>query len=97
MGQQVTFNSGSVSLEKFVVNSKIDLHRDSRRSEDKQRRGMKWVYGKRGVNGMEGRILSIEPEPDLRRRRTGSSPAWISLLGMDWIVFSKTSVGVGEG
>ena len=29
IGQQVTFNSGLASLEKFVVNSKIDLHRDS--------------------------------------------------------------------
>ena len=56
MGQQVTFNSGSTSLEKIVVNSKIDLHRDSGRSEDKQGRGMKWVYGKIGVNGMEGRV-----------------------------------------
>ena len=79
------------------MNSKIDLHRDSRRSEDKQRRGVKWVYGKRGVNGIEGRVLSTEPEPDFRRRRTRSSLAWISLLGMDWIVFSKTGIRVGEG
>ena len=66
MGQQVTFNSGSASLGKFVVNTKIDLHRDSRQSKDKQGRAMKWVYGKRGVDGMEGRVLSAELEPDLR-------------------------------
>ena len=29
IGQQVTFNNGLASLEKCVVNSKIDLHRDS--------------------------------------------------------------------
>ena len=65
------------------MNSKIDLHRDSRRSEDKQGRGVKWVYGKRGVNGMEGRVLSAEPKPDLCRRRIGSFEPWISILGMD--------------
>ena len=63
MGQQVTFNSGSASLEKIVVNSKIDLHRDRRRSEDKQGRGVKWVYGKRGVNGMEGRVKKLNLNP----------------------------------
>ena len=56
MGQQVTFKSDPASLEKIVVNSKIDLHWDSQRSEDKQGKGVKWIYGKRGVNGMEGSV-----------------------------------------
>ena len=73
IGQQVTFNNGLASLEKCVVNSKIDLHRDSRQSEDKQGRGVKWVYGKRGVNGMEGRVLFAKLEPDLHQHWTGSS------------------------
>ena len=32
---------------------------------------------------MEEKVLSAEPQPDLRRRRTGSSSSWISLMGMD--------------
>ncbi|KAF3958045.1 hypothetical protein CMV_017001 [Castanea mollissima] len=64
MGQQVTFNSGSASLEEIIVNSKIDLHRHSHRQfEDKQGRGVKWVYGKRGVNGMEGRVKKLNLNP----------------------------------
>ena len=39
---------------------------------------------KKGWNGfMEEKVLSAEPQPDLRRRRTGSSSSWISLMGMD--------------
>ena len=32
---------------------------------------------------MEEKVLSAEPQPDLRRRRTESSSSWISLMGMD--------------
>ena len=95
MGQKVTFNSGSTSLEKIVVNSKIDLHRDSRRSEDKQGRGVKWVYGKIGINGMEGRVKFKKLQYS-HQRQTGSSNPWISLLGMALPLFWKTGIRVGE-
>ena len=36
-----------------------NIHRDRRWFKDKQGRGMKWFYGKRGVNGMEGRVKKL--------------------------------------
>ena len=96
MGQQVTFNSGSASLEKIVVNSKIDLHRDRRRSEDKQGRGVKWVYGKRGVNGMEGRVKKLNLNPIFAGVELGALSHGCLFWAWACWVFWKTGVRVGE-
>ena len=96
MGQQVTFNSGSASLEKIVVNSKIDLHRDRRRSEEKQGRGVKWVYGKRGVNGMEGRVKKLNLNPIFAGVELGALSHGCLFWAWACWVFWRTGVRVGE-